>query len=449
MFFLSNILKISYILILFALPHALHAEEHITLQQSIAHMLNHNRQLLAASASLDQAHARINEAQSKRMPRVDISTAWTYSNSPLQAFGDKLQQQSITTADFLPSTLNNPVYQKNYQSRLGLTMPLFAGGALQAAQQQAEDNAQAAALSFEFKKQQSIYQTIVTYIQALQFDEQLATNEQAINAAKKRWHDAEALKNKGMALASDVMNAHVYVLQRQLASDETSNAYQRSIEQLALLMGTKKSLQQTTLSQPVWQIKKEPLHVLLQHAEKKRLDIQATRQRLQALSAQRDIAYAGNIPHVDLVARQEWNSATPALKHGNAMLGITVSLNVFNGGSDHAKQRQAESAYAALQWQIAEQQQSIANQVRQAWRALNIAERKLKREQEVFQQSKESLRILSLRYQQGLSTTSEVLDAQVVMDHAQVEIVHARSDRMIAQAALLLATGLLNEGVVS
>jgi len=41
-----------------------------------------------------------------------------------------------------------------------------------------------------------------------------------------------------------------------------------------------------------------------------------------------------------------------------------------------------------------------------------------------------------------------VLDAQVAMDDSQVAIVHARSDMMIAQAALLLSAGLLNEGVV-
>jgi outer membrane protein TolC len=327
-------------------------------------------------------------------------------------------------------------------------MPLFAGGALQAAQTQAEGNAEAATLAFEFQKQQHIYQTIVTYMQALQYEEQLEKNKQSVKAAEKRWLDTKALQNKGMALVSDVMNTHVYVLRRQLAVDETANAYQVSLEQLALLMGAKKSFSQAILSQPNIRLSDESLSDLLQYASERRLDFQAMQQRWQASSSQRDIAYAGNLPQVHLVASQEWNSATPALKHGNAMVGVTVSMNIFNGGSDHAKQRQAESSYAALQWQIADQKQLIANQVRQAWRALEIAERKLNREQQVFQQSKESLRILSLRYTQGLETTSEVLDAQVAMDDSQVAIVHARSDMMIAQAALLLSAGLLNEGVV-
>lgn len=450
MFLLLNILRKHYIIIsiFLVMPNILQAGEQLTLQQSIYQVVNHNRALLAGSERVDQARELVNDMQGKRLPRVDVSTAWTYSNSPLKVFGDKLQQQSITTADFSPNTLNNPSYQKNYQSRLGLSLPLFAGGALQAAEQQAEGNAEAATLDFEFQKQQRIYQTVVTYMQALQYGEQLEKNKQSVKAAEKRWLDTKALQNKGMALMSDVMQAHVYVLRRELAVDETANAYQVSLEQLALLMGSKKPFSQAVLSQPMIHLGDEPLDDLLQRAGERRLDFQAMQQRWQAVSLQRKIAYAGNLPHVDLVAAQEWNSATPALKHGNAMVGITVSMNIFNGGSDHAKQRQAESAYAALQWEIKDQQQLIANQVRQAWRALHIAKRKLNRETEVFQQSKESLRILSLRYKQGLETTSEVLDAQVAMDDSQVAIVRARSEMMIAQAALLLAAGLLGEGVV-
>ncbi|MDQ6955983.1 MAG: TolC family protein [Mariprofundaceae bacterium] len=425
------------------------AADILSLKQIISHSVNHNRQLMASLEGVNQANERINDMKGKRMPHVGVSTAWVYSNSPLHAFGSKIQQQSLTTADFAVNTLNNPSYQQNYQSRLGLSLPLFAGGTLQAAQKQAEKSAQAAALDFEFQKQQKIYQVIVTYMQSLQFSQELENDKQAVKAAEKRWLDAQALQSKGMALKSDVMDAHVYVLRRQVAVDEASNAYQASLEQLALLMGLKKPLNEPVLAQPKIEIDDSMFNELLGKASEKRVDFQALQMRYDALSLQRDIAYGNNLPHVNLVAAQEWNSATPALKHGNAMVGVTVSMNLFNGGSDQAKQRQAESAYAATQWEITDQRQLIVNQVRQARRALDVAENKLTREKQVLQQTQESLRILSLRYQQGLETTSHVLDAQVAMDHSQVALLRAQSDLMIAKAALLLAAGLLNEGAVS
>lgn len=451
MFFRSYILINRYIMImlLFIAPVMSEAGEVLTLKQIISHSVSHNRQLLVSSESVTQANEAINDVRGKRMPHIGVSTAWTYSNSPLQVFGEKLQRKSITTADFSPNTLNNPSYQKNYQSRLGLRLPLFAGGALHAAQKQAEENAQAAALQFEFQKQEKIYQVIVTYMQTLQYGKELENNKESVKAANKRWLDAQALQDKGMALTSDVMDAHVYVLRRQVAVDEAANAYQANLEQLALLMGLKRPLAEPVLSQPVIDMGNDALNALLRKANEKRMDFQALQSRWNALSLQRDIAYGNDFPRVDLVASQEWNSTRPALKHGNAMVGITVSMNLFNGGSDHAKQRQAESAYAATQWEIVDQRQLIANQVRQAWRALGVAKNRLAREKEVLQQTQESLRILSLRYQQGLETTSRVLDAQVAMDDSRVALLRAQSDLMIAKAALLLAAGLLHEGVVS
>jgi len=436
-------------IILLCTPVLSDAADMLSLKQIISHTVSHNRQLMASQEGVSQANERINDIKGKRLPHVDVSTAWIYSNSPLHAFGSKLQQQSLTAADFAVNTLNNPSYQQNYQSRLGLSLPLFAGGTLQAATNQAEKSAQAAALDFEFQKQQKIYQVIVTYMQSLQFSQELENDKQAVKAAEKRWLDAQALQSKGMALKSDVMDAHVYVLRRQVAVDEASNAYQASLEQLALLMGLKKPLNEPVLAQPEIDIDNAMLNGLQVKASEKRVDLQALQMRHDALSLQRDIAYGNNLPHVNLVAAQEWNSATPALKHGNAMVGVTVSMNLFNGGSDQAKQRQAESAYAATQWKIANQRQLIANQVRQARRALDVAKNKLTREKQVLQQTQESLRILSLRYKQGLETTSHVLDAQVAMDHSQVALLRAQSDLMIAKAALLLAAGLLNEGAVS
>ena len=123
-------------------------------------------------------------------------------------------------------------------------------------------------------------------------------------------------------------------------------------------------------------------------------------------------------------------------------------MNLFNGGSDHAKQRSMEHSYQSLQWQVIDKEQAIQNETQQAWRALEVARNKLQREKQALKQTEESLRIQSLRYQQGLETTSNVLDAQVDFDQSQVGEIRAQYDVILAKAALLLASGQLNEGVV-
>ena len=452
MFFSPNKLQKRYILMLvatlFSAASTAQAAELLTLKQSIQQTLEKNRQLLAAGQHVEQMQEKVNVEQGKRMPRVDLSTGWNYSNSPLQVFGSKLQQQSVTAADFIPNTLNHPNYRQNYQTRLGLSLPLFAGGALQATEDEASAQSDAASMRFEFQKQQQMYQTIVAFIQARQYWEQLEISKKAVSAAEKRWQDAGALQNRGMALTSDVMNAHVHLLRSQVAVDEASSLYQNSLDTLQLIMGTLANTNDLQLSPAHLTPPSASLETLLTRADNKRLDLRAMQQQSQAIEAQRKQSHASDLPHVHLVAAQEWNSATPALQHGNSMIGVTIQMNLFAGGRDHAQQRIIESSYDAWQWKVMDQRQAIGNEIRQAWRTLQVAQKKLQREEEAFQQTQEALRIQSLRYQQGLEKTSDLLDAQVQLDHSQVNRIRAQSDIMISTAALLLAAGELNEGVI-
>jgi len=448
-FFLPFISIKRYIIIfLVSIPMVSQAGESLTLKESVLQSMEYNRQLLAASEGVEQAREAVNQVKGQRMPKVDLSTGWVYTNSPLQVFGNKLNQKSVTATDFLPNTLNHPAYQQNYQSRLGLSMPIFAGGGLLAAQAEAEAQLEATVLNFRFQKQQQMYRTIVVYIQARQHWEQLEVGKKSVEAAKKRWKDVEALKDRGMAIVSDAMLAHVYVLRQQLVVDEAANNYQGSLEQLAFLMGSKNLLKEPELSQPSVLMPKLSLDVLLSQATEKRLDLLAMQQKLESISFSRKQAYANNLPHVDLVASQDWNSASIGLKNASASIGIAVSINLFHGGSDHAKQRSVESSYQALQWQLTDKHQSIANEVRQAWRAWKLAQNRLQREQEALKQTQEALRILSLRHEQGLETTSSVLDAQVAMDMSQVARVRAQYDVILAKAALMLVAGILSEEAI-
>ncbi len=450
MFFLpSNVSLKQYILIIaVVLPFGAQATETLSLKKMVDATLGHNRQLQALSKDVEQAHAQIQVMHGRMMPRIDASTAWVYTNDPLQVFGNTLQQQAITVADFVPNRLNYPNAQQSYQTRLGLRMPLFAGGGLQAGQQQAEHHAQAAELDLAFQKQKTIYQVIVLYMQALQYKQELVYNKRSVQAAKQRWQDAQSLQAKGLALLSDVMQARVYMLHRQDIADAAESAYQQKLEQLSLLMGSRLRPEAIQLQTPSLKMSSDSLPKLLLKASEHRLDLQAMKLRLQALSAQREMRYASDMPHVDLRASQAWNSATPALKHGHATVAVTVRMNLFKGGSDHAEQRRVESAYEALQWRLKDHQQLLENQVRQAWRGLQIATSKLQRQQEAIKQSQESLRILLLRYQQGIAKTATILDAQVAVDRSNVALVHAQSDLLIAQSALMLAAGLLNDEVI-
>ena len=451
MFFCTSISLFRYVIIFTAIslvmPLLATGAEVTSLKESISYAIDHNRMLAVSASRVERAEAGVDMATGRMLPRVDISSGFSRTNSPLGSFGSKLQQQRITTADFSPAVLNQPGYVNNYQSRLGLTMPLFSGSDW-ASRASARESADASALEFEFHKQQLIYQTIAAYAHARQALAQVGARKHAVKAAEKRWQDAQALQKRGMAIKSDVMDAHVHVLRSRVALGEAESAYAATLESLRLILGMNEGSVLNAFDEPKLNFSAEPVEQMLEHYEIRRSDLRALQNRLEASSYDYRQSQAAYLPRVDLMAAQEWNNEKFGLRNRNTMVGINVTMNLFSGGEDLARVRAATEGRVTLELQVADKRQQIANEIRQASRSLNMAEQRYQSESEAFKQTTESLRIKSLRHAQGLEKTSDLLDAQVKADASEMAYIRAKYDLIVAKAALLLAAGTLDQGVV-
>lgn len=442
--------SIFFTLALFAAAGPVFAAGHtpFTLADGVDYALAHNRSLAAANQQYASALAQADQAGSASLPRIDLSSGFYRTNSALNVFGAKVLQQQTSPADFDVLSINNPAYQNNYQTRLGLSLPLFAGGALQATSQRAAYLAQAQAQQLAFHKQQVIFQTITAYVSAHQADAQVIARENAVAAAQKRLENVQALKKRGMAIDSDVMDANVYVLRSQVALAEARANHDSSMENLKLTLGMSAKTTLAQLKAPDIQFAPTTLATLISQAESNRADLLAMDQQTLAATAALQQSESGFLPSVNLIAAQEWNKQTFGLSNSNNMVGIVVSMNLYGGGSDAAQVRSATLARAALEYAIADARQVVSNEVRQAYRSLFIAEQRLNSELQAQSQTAESLRIKSLRHGQGLEKTSDVLDAQVRADASNIAFIRASYDLIIAKAALLLAAGTLSEGAI-
>jgi len=425
-----------------------HAAKITSLQESVAYAVQHNRVLAADVSVVEQARAGQDEARGLMMPRVGVSTGVVRTDAPGDYFGLRLNQRKITAADFSPANLNRPGYINNYQTRLDVSMPLYRGGALWAGKRQSEHQTEAALLSHDYMQQQVIYQTIAAYVQTRAAYAAIHAMQMAVTAAEKRYKDTQALQNRGVLIASDVMDAHVHLLRSRLALKQAENASEQAKDQLQHVLGLTDAADLAVTSDPY-------LHALnlsqaesLKQALLMRPDLKALQAAYQASQAVVDASQAAFLPRVDLVAGQEWNASTPALKNRNSMIAATITMNLFAGGSDRARTRASQAKQIGLELKISDHKQQVRNEVRNAWRMLDESKARASSEREALKQSNESLRIKSLRYAQGLSKTSDLLDAQLQVDNTRLSSIRARYDITIAQAALQLAVGTLNEGVI-
>lgn len=455
MFFWSNVsvnynvlIKPVVVLVSVMISASAYAAEITTLRESVNYALHHNRLLAADNSSVEQARAGQDMAYGHFMPSIDLSTGVARTDSPSNYFGTKLNQRKITAAAFNPAFLNDPGYINNYQTRLNVRMPIYQGGALWAGKAQADHQAEAAVLSHDYRRQQVLYQTIAAYVQTRQSYTAIHAMQTAVNAAEKRYQDTKALQKRGILIQSDVMDANVHLLRSQLKLKQANNAYAQAQDALQRVLGLDAGTGVTAAKEPHLTVAEWTVDEAVDMALAKRADLKALEAAYQASQAGVDVTKAAFLPHVDLVAGQEWNASTPALKNRNTMIGATISMNLFAGGSDRARTRASRAKQIALELKLEDWKQQVRNEVRRAWRMLDESKVRNASEREALKQSEESLRIKSLRYEQGLAKTSDLLDAQLQVDTTRLSSIRARYDVTIAQAALQLAVGTLNEGVI-
>ena len=121
---------------------------------------------------------------------------------------------------------------------------------------------------------------------------------------------------------------------------------------------------------------------------------------------------------------------------------MTFNLFDFGRGARLNRARAAQSTAAA-------EQEHMANQIRleviQAFQDCISARERLKVAVETVTRAREALRIVQDRYQEGLTTITEVLRAETAYLRTRLNLVSSRYDYYIGYARVLMATGKLTD----
>ncbi|MEO8622686.1 MAG: TolC family protein, partial [bacterium] len=174
-----------------------------------------------------------------------------------------------------------------------------------------------------------------------------------------------------------------------------------------------------------------------------RADVSAAFDGLAAARADESRAQATLLPRLNGFARYDWNSAARLYSGDrNWTVGIMASWSVFNGAgalvdlqetAGHAATAQAESEAATANARLEASETRTALAI--ALRRLSIAERALA-------QSAEAHRIVGRKYEGGLATVVELLEAQGVETRSGLALSQARWGAIVADAERRRALGL-------
>lgn len=395
----------------------------LNLEKSIQIALENNIGYKIAGSTVDVSQAQVKEAEGAKKLNMKLQ------GGILQA-SETLDEEDMAAGDYSDLFNLSPMVPI---ISISATKIMYSGGKLESIIDQAETNKQISLNDLEKEKQAIIYKVTEAYYQVLQTEGIKKVSAQAVKQMQAHLESSEALLKEGMIAPIDLnrIRSQLSNLEHNLIKAE--NSYELTMYNINSIMGIDLNTElilENNLSYEPCEINLED--ALIQAGENRPEIMNITQQR-RILEEMVDVAKSNKKPQVIF-------SAESGIVGWQAM--IVAEYSLFDGGVNKAKIEQAEIKLTQVDQSEKQVRQLIEFEVRSAYLNMKEAEKLIKIAEEGIQNSQESFRIAQVKYNEGIATNTEVIDAQSTLIEAETNYLNALYDYNINRAALVKATGI-------
>lgn len=422
------------------------AQAPLTLSGAVKSALEKHPSIQAATAQVEAASARIEQARSGYLPKLNYQESFARSNNPVFVFSSLLTQHQFGLENFEIGRLNRPDFLNNFQSLLSVEQTVFDAGVTRSQTRSAELGKDVAGEQQRAAEMNVIAGVVRAYYGAALAVEALKAAEEAVRSAEADLKRAEAVRAAGMATDADVLSIRVHLAamqeQRIRRSYDLDVARAALNEALGLPLDTPHQL--ATLLEPL-PAAPEPLADYEKRAAAHRPELRQARLLAQLAETRAGAARAAYWPQVSLRGAFEADRQRFIDRGGaNWFVGATMRWNLFNGFATQASVAEAGHALRSARAELERAEAGVRLQVRKAHADLLAAQERIAVAEAAVAQAEESLRITKNRYEAGMSTVTDLLRNETAALEAKLRRLAAIHDQRLAAAQLELAAGTLS-----
>ena len=435
--------------VLLLAPPATAQQPTLTLQQAVAAALQHNPARKLSAANLAVADAGYGSARAMLLPQISFSEGITRGDDPVYVFGTKLRQQSFQAADFGLDSLNRPGPLGNLTTEFSGRWVAFDSWHTELQIRRASLLKQSVGASSDRSSQEVIYGVIAAYEAVLmaQRDREVATH--AVETAQALYDLSRSRVGAGLVVESDALSAQVHLAARQQeliqaqGDEQTAWAGLEAAAGIELPAGAQHLEPLAEHNFTLSTLQDELALALKNRPDLKSLALEISAQQSAVKSAKYDFG-----PRVETFASWRVDHGPLSGNTGNSWIA-GAELRVDLLPLDKRERLQQEKA-ALLRAQAGEEsaRNLIRVEVSRAYYACQSAAKTIDVARASMAQATESLRILRNRYDAGLVTITEVLNAEDAERQSRKAYWQAVYRNALSYAALRLTTGTLDQDQV-
>jgi len=412
----------------------------ITLHEAVTQAVQGNRGLAAARARADAAEAAVQGADSFLWPTLGLDASTIRTNDPVGVFGTKLRQGSFTADDFDIDALNHPDAITDWSGGIGARWAILDPAAW-AGRDASRYGAEAARWGVQRSREGTEFQTRALYYAALRAEARLGAAVAAEEAARATLGLFQRRAAEGVLTEADVLQVEAEVQGATAARIYTHQLKDDALARLAVFLG--------------WEagVVPDPTDELVapsvggSSSLEIRGDGMANRADILAMEAgtrvarekARQVSRMG-LPAVEAFGRAAVHSEALDDFQNNWTVGVQLSWPVFTGFGVSSGRDQALAHARAAEYEREDALAGARAQVDEALRGVSSAEGRVEATSAAHRSAAEARRLVHRRFQEGMATTVDLLQAEARLTDMRARAVDALADYHLAVARLQFVT---------
>ena len=396
--------------------------------------VEYQQQVKMAQHGLEGAQSKLKASKSGYGPKLDFAGNYTFYGVPLQL---------APPADSPPGTLGDELHHK-YSLDLTLYQPIITGGKLKNTKKAAESEVEAMQGYLRLSKQEIMLKSDKTYLNTV--------------AKKEIYKLARAYK--------DVVGSFVEVIQNRVEEEvsgknelyqskvrlndakyqviRTEKEYEMSVMDLNKLMGFPiDSLPQIGDSLYTFSQNLSSDSIVIKALEN-RPELDYLKGKAMASQYREKITISKFKPQLGALAGGKWGAPSPGLQIDpgfNYYFKAQLNIPIFYWGEKKNTYNAVKQVTEIAKLNISQTEDAIVLDVQRSYFNLEKSIEQMKFAQGALENAKNNVDIMLDRYNEGLSSVLEVLDAQTFWQKSYFNLIQAKYDVNVAYSDYLHAMG--------
>ena len=404
----------------------------LSVRECVDKTLERNAQVVVAAEDVEAARALIGQARSQLLPQVKGSVSVAHI--------DGLETPSGLLGSLLGSVMGGA--KKDVRTdNITVSQLLYAGGQIRAAVKAArylteseEWMRQATLNELEFQAKQAYYGCLLTH--AI-----IRVGEESVKTFQRHLNDTEQMLEVGLVSNFEVLRAKTELGSRQADLVAARNAERLALVNLRRILALPKDTAFALRGGHGLEQLDQDVEELLAKALQARPELQALRKGIAA--GGQDIKRVKGQYLPSAAATADWRNVDGggSTQPDGWTLGIGAEWELYAGGRRKYEVAESKARLRSLEHQLTDLERLVELDVRSAHISMEDALAKIAEQQGTVELGTEGRRLAELRFQEGVGTQAETLDADLALTAAETGLVQAIHEYAMALAAIDRATG--------